>query len=91
MVRQRQEGVTPQPLHRVPGLDRSDPKAMEASWGGLRVEVSEGTGGTKAVEGGSHSGRFGVPGGHISWTAAVGWGGEGAQGGRGGRGRGVGG
>ena len=41
--------VTPPPLHRVPGLDSSDPKAVEASGKGLWVEASKGTGGTKAV------------------------------------------
>ena len=87
----RQEGVTPPPLHRVPDLDRSDPKAMEASGEGLRVEASEGTGDKKAMEGGSHRGCFGASGGHSGWTAAVGQGGGSAQGGRGGRGRGDGG
>ena len=46
-------GITPPPLHGVPGLDRSDLKVVEASGEGLRVEASEGTGGKKAVEGGS--------------------------------------
>ena len=59
-------------LFTVPGLDRSDPKAVEASGRRLRVEASEGTGGTKAVERGSHRGRFGVSGGHISWMVAAG-------------------
>ena len=84
-------GVTPPPLHRVPSLDRSDLKAAETSGKGLRVEEPERTGGTKAVEGVSHRGRFGVSGGHISWKVAVGREDESAQGGRGGRGRGVGG
>ena len=75
----------------VPGLDRSDPKVGEGTGKRLRVEASKGTGGKKAVGGGSHRGCFGVSGGYIGWMVAVGRVGESAQGGRGGRGQGLGG
>ena len=84
-------GVTPPPLHRAPSLDRSDLKAAETRGKGLRVEEPERTGGTKAVEGGSHRDRFGVFWRTHQLEVAVGRGDESAQGGGGRRGRGVGG
>ena len=72
MVWQRQERVTPPPLHRVPSPATPDPEALEAGGKGLRVETPQGSGGKEAVEGGGYGGCAEVSGEHPGRTLIVG-------------------
>ena len=56
MVQLWKETVTQPPVYEVSGMGPPDPKAMEESGQGLRLETSEGTFGQKGVAGGDCGG-----------------------------------